>query len=100
MHSPSGRRFHILVEGLVQGVGYRRWVTQEALSRGLGGWVRNRRTGAVEALFIGPTDAVVDMVEACRCGPTACRVDGLYTIEEADCSVEVAMAGFEVRDTV
>ncbi len=47
----------------------------------LEGWVRNRRDGAVEALFVGPADAVAAMIEACRQGPRGARVD---TIDQRD----------------
>ena len=73
----STRIRHVIVRGRVQGVGYRAWVEDEALARGLEGWVRNRRDGAVEALFAGPTDAVGAMIEACREGPWGARVDAL-----------------------
>ena len=63
---------HILIEGRVQGVGFRAWVAQQATARGLGGWVRNRRTGAVEAIICGDAAAVDAMVEACRRGPSGC----------------------------
>ena len=43
--------FTVVVEGRVQGVGYRAWCADAAVSRGLSGWVRNRKTGAVEAVF-------------------------------------------------
>ena len=68
---------HVVVRGRVQGVGFRAFVEREALRRGIEGWVRNRRDGAVEALFAGPPEVVADMIEACRQGPRASRVDAL-----------------------
>jgi acylphosphatase len=68
---------HVNVRGRVQGVGYRAWTEDEALARGLEGWVRNRVDGSVEALFVGPADTVAEMVEACRQGPFGARVTAL-----------------------
>jgi acylphosphatase len=65
---------HVQIEGRVQGVWYRGWTVQEAVQRGLRGWVRNRSDGSVEALFAGPTPKVDAMVEACWRGPPAARV--------------------------
>jgi acylphosphatase len=64
----------VRIEGRVQGVFYRGWTVDEAIRRGLAGWVRNRRDGSVEALFAGPASAVDDMVGACSRGPSAARV--------------------------
>ncbi len=44
---------HLRIEGRVQGVGYRAWVEDEAVRRGLAGWVRNRNDRSVEAVFSG-----------------------------------------------
>ena len=68
---------HVLVRGRVQGVGYRAWTEMAARERGLGGWVRNRRDGAVEALFAGDETAVEAMLALCRGGPPAARVDDI-----------------------
>jgi acylphosphatase len=68
---------HVLISGRVQGVGFRMWTEEEALDRGLVGWVRNRRDGSVEALFAGPAEAVADMVEACWQGPPGARVEAV-----------------------
>ena len=68
---------HVLIRGRVQGVGYRDFVQVTALDRGLEGWVRNRRDGSVEAVFAGPAASVAQMVEACRRGPPAARVDAV-----------------------
>ena len=68
---------HVIIRGRVQGVGFRAWTEYTALERGLRGWVRNRRDGAVEALFVGPRDAVAAMIAKCQHGPPGSRVDGL-----------------------
>lgn len=73
----SGVIRHITVSGRVQGVGYRAWVDEQANSRGLEGWVRNRRDGSVEAVFAGPDDVVADMIAACWRGPSLARVDSV-----------------------
>jgi len=67
----------VVIRGSVQGVGYRAWTEYTALERGLQGWVRNRRDGAVEALFVGPSEIVDAMIAACRQGPRGSRVDGI-----------------------
>ena len=68
---------HLLIRGRVQGVGYRAWTERAALSRGLKGWVRNRRDGSVEAVFIGSEDAIDALIEACRSGPSGAFVESL-----------------------
>jgi acylphosphatase len=76
---------HVIVHGRVQGVGFRAFVEHEALRRGVEGWVRNRRDGSVEAVFVGDTATVAAMIESCRSGPLASRVDVLHQREiEAD----------------
>lgn len=64
----------VRIEGRVQGVWFRAWTVKEACARGLRGWVRNRRDGAVEALFAGPEADVRAMITLCWDGPPAARV--------------------------
>ncbi len=68
---------HVIVRGKVQGVGYRAFVEDEAATRGIEGWVRNRRDGAVEAVFAGPAEEVAQMIEACRKGLWPARIDAV-----------------------
>ncbi|WP_298820289.1 acylphosphatase [uncultured Roseibium sp.] len=86
---------HVLVEGRVQGVGYRAWCAAEAERRQLSGWVRNLRTGAVEAVFSGPSDTVVDMLDALWKGPSLARVRSLKDLAP----VSPCSGGFEMRET-
>ena len=67
----------VVIRGRVQGVGYRAWTEYEAGERGIAGWVRNRRDGAVEALFAGTEHDVGAMIQACRRGPPGARIDAI-----------------------
>ena len=67
----------VVVRGRVQGVGYRAWTEDTARELGLQGWVRNRHDGAVEAVFAGPGETVLKMVESCRQGPYGAHVTGI-----------------------
>jgi acylphosphatase len=64
----------VVVQGRVQGVGFRAWVSSNARKRGLKGWVRNLSNGAVEAVFAGEPDLVEQMVKDCWDGPLVSRV--------------------------
>jgi acylphosphatase len=86
----------VVVEGRVQGVGYRAFAVHGAQLRGLRGWVRNRRDGAVEALLIGKADAVEDAIAACRRGPRSAQVTNLAR-EPAE---DDGSSGFNERATV
>ncbi len=78
------QRLRVVVSGRVQGVWYRGWTVDEALARGLDGWVRNRRDGGVEAVFQGAPEAVAEMVAACRRGPPLARVAAVETFPQED----------------
>ncbi len=85
----------VRIEGRVQGVGFRYWLIERAGGLGLDGWVRNRRDGAVEAVFAGPADAVAEMVLHCHDGPAFARVACVHEQPETD-PVE---AGFNALPT-
>ena len=64
----------VVVFGKVQGVWYRSWTAEQARSRGLSGWVRNRCDGSVEAVFSGFDHQINRMVESCHEGPPSADV--------------------------
>ncbi|GAA1464848.1 acylphosphatase [Microbacterium thalassium] len=64
----------VVVQGMVQGVGYRYTMRLIAREAGVTGWVRNRYDGSVEAEVEG-SDAQVDTVLAWMAeGPPGSRV--------------------------
>lgn len=70
-------RIHVVVTGLVQGVGFRYFVQARAIKHGVGGWVRNMADGSVEILAEGEADALDPFLEAIRIGPRAAHVSDL-----------------------
>jgi acylphosphatase len=90
------RAARLRITGRVQGVGYRAWAMRQAEAFGLRGWVRNRSDGSVEALLIGPPDAVERMLEACRQGPPGARVSDVVVSEAEDDGSD----GFSPQPTV
>jgi acylphosphatase len=82
----------IFVAGRVQGVMFRDWTVQAAVS----GWVRNRSDGRVEVYAVGEADLVERLTDRLREGSPASRVD---RIEALDAQVQPA-DGFTERPTV
>jgi acylphosphatase len=74
----------VTVAGRVQGVGFRAFVTREATTLNLDGWVRNRRDGSVEILAIGDGDAIHHLVARCRKGPRLAEIIGVTMRDAAD----------------
>ena len=69
MSETNIKRVHLLIDGRVQGVGYRYSASVEGKHRGLAGWVRNLPDGRVELVAEGSESAVESLIEWCRQGP-------------------------------
>ena len=67
-------RLHAVVEGRVQGVGFRYFVEEQAVALGLKGWVRNRWDGTVEVTAEGERDTLNKLLAALNRGPRAANV--------------------------
>lgn len=90
------KTYHLIIQGRVQGVGYRAWTVAHARELGLDGWVRNRTDGTVEAIVHGEDIAAKKMLADCYEGPPAARVT---SIETCDWTGDVA-PGFHSLATV
>lgn len=73
----------IVVRGRVQGVGFRAFIEYEAMRHHIAGWVRNRRDGTVEAVFIGESENISKMIAECRQGPALADVRDLVVSDYA-----------------
>ncbi len=70
-------RRSVVVHGRVQGVWFRESARRRATELGVGGWVRNRSDGAVEAEVEGDAEAVEVLVSWFRHGPSGAHVERL-----------------------
>jgi acylphosphatase len=75
MMTESGKsRMHAIVEGRVQGVGFRYFVLDAANDLGLSGWVRNRYDQTVEVTAEGNREDLEKLLIALRKGPRGSMV--------------------------
>lgn len=68
---------HFLIQGRVQGVGFRWYVHREASELDLHGWVRNTEEGEVEVVASGEEKDLAELRASLRRGPRGSRVDRL-----------------------
>jgi acylphosphatase len=83
----------VRVYGRVQGVFFRQAAVNQARTLGVEGWVHNERDGSVEAHIKGEQEAVEQMVQWMRHGPSQARIEDV-TVEAVD---PEDVAGFSVR---
>lgn len=77
------KRFHLIVHGRVQGVGFRYFTQYEALKRQLTGWVRNNDDGTVEMEVQGNEEAIQLFVDTIREGTMFAKVTEMSVREVA-----------------
>src|SRR5262245_57707242 len=65
----------ILIEGRVQGVGYRNYVQRKAQQLGLTGYVMNLRNGSVRIRVEGVRESIEDLTGELKKGPPFSQVE-------------------------
>ena len=68
---------HLIISGKVQGVGFRYWMQNLAINNNIGGWVKNRSLGDVEALIIGQEKEVQKLIKQCKIGPSSATIQNI-----------------------
>ena len=79
MSGKSARRY--VVQGRVQGVGFRWFVQRRAVALGITGYVRNLDEGHVEVLAMGPAESLDRLREELGRGPVGARVTSVQESE-------------------
>jgi acylphosphatase len=77
---------HFLIQGRVQGVGFRWFVQREASELALRGWVRNTEDGHVEVVAAGEVEDLSELRTSLHRGPRGSRVDRVveHTLAESE----------------
>ncbi len=75
------KRVHIIVSGVVQGVGFRYYTKKEAESLELTGFVRNTADGSVEIEAQGTEGSLTSFIEWVKHGPVHASVESFHLIE-------------------
>ncbi|MBI2618693.1 MAG: acylphosphatase [Ignavibacteriales bacterium] len=68
----------IIVQGLVQGVGFRYYVYEAARRLKVQGYVRNLPSGDVQVVVEGNRGMIEDLVRSLRAGPRAAHVNRVH----------------------
>ncbi len=79
MSESGAQRLHTIIEGRVQGVGFRFFVLENAQQFGLTGWVRNSWDGSVEVTAEGERPLLEKLLATLYRGPRASFVTAVHT---------------------
>lgn len=71
---------HVLISGMVQGIGFRQFVKSNAKNLDLLGWVTNTDDGRVEAEFVGKRKNIEEAIRLCHKGPFLAHVKDMDVI--------------------
>jgi len=68
-------RVKILISGVVVGVFFRAFIKENVDNLKLNGYVKNTSDGKVEVVLEGEKDKIEKLIDMCKKGPDAARVD-------------------------
>ena len=96
MESLCNLKKHLIISGKVQGVGYRYWLQALSTKLNVQGWVRNLKTGEVEAVVIGEEKIIQEIINHCKSGPANSLVE---KVQISDTDEEHNKNYFEIYTT-
>ena len=72
------KTYRLIIKGKVQGVGFRHWFSDLAISLGLNGYVQNTESiDEVEAIIQGDMKSIISITEKSKIGPEMALVEGV-----------------------
>ena len=78
MDTKKIKTYRLIIKGKVQGVGFRHWFSNLAISLGLNGYVQNQHNkDEVEAIIQGDMDNILNIAEKSKTGPELALVEGV-----------------------
>jgi acylphosphatase len=87
-------RANIIVQGLVQGVGYRFFAVEQAKNFNVQGYAKNLPNGNVEIIAEGGEGAIKGFIEQLRIGPPSAQISAV-DVEWTDS--EFGFTEFDIR---
>ncbi len=91
------RRVHLIVDGRVQGVGFRFFTEAQAEKRNIGGWVMNRPDGKVEIEAVGKSEDIREFIEKVKKGPSMAVVTGITFLEDEEVNDDPYNGTFRIK---
>ena len=72
------KTYRLIIKGKVQGVGFRHWFSNLAISLGLNGYIQNKDSkDEVEAIIQGKMHDILSIAEKAKIGPEMSLVEGV-----------------------
>ena len=78
MNNKNIKTYRLIIKGKVQGVGFRHWFSNLAISLGLNGYIQNQHNkDEVEAIIQGNMENILNIAEKSKTGPELSLVEGV-----------------------
>ena len=78
MNFNDTKTYRLIIKGKVQGVGFRHWFSNLAISLGLKGYIQNKESkDEVEAIVQGEMKDILTITEKSRTGPELALIEGV-----------------------
>ena len=95
MNTKEVKTYRLVIRGKVQGVGFRYWFSNLAISLGLNGYIQNQNNkDEVEAIIQGNMENILNIAEKSKTGPELSLVEGVIP---SKIITNVTYSGFIVK---
>ena len=95
MNTNDIKTYRLIIKGKIQGVGFRHWFSNLAISLGLNGYIQNQHNkDEVEAIIQGDMQNILSIAERSKTGPEMALVEGVIP---SNVFSNVTYSGFIVK---